>query len=65
MKPVALALLLFLACTAGCLGTATDPPPGDEIAARFIAAEDFSATVTAGQEFVTVRHAFIPAGFTQ
>jgi outer membrane lipoprotein-sorting protein len=61
MKPVALALLLVLACTAGCLGTAADPPPADEIAARFIAAEeraeDFSATVTvtAGSENVTLR----------
>ena len=61
MKFVALVVLLALACTAGCLGTAADPPPADEIAARFVAAEeqaeDFSATVaiTAGQENVTVR----------
>ncbi|MCM2466251.1 DUF4367 domain-containing protein [Methanoculleus oceani] len=61
MKYLAIALLLALACTAGCLGTAADPPPADEIAARFVAAEeqatDFSATVaiTAGSENVTVR----------
>ena len=61
MKPGPLALLLILACTAGCLGTAADPPPVDEIAARFVAAEgqaeDFSATVTisAGSENVTAR----------
>lgn len=61
MKYLALALLLVLACTAGCLGTAADPPPADEIAARFIAAqgqaEDFSATVAiaAGSENVTAR----------
>jgi len=61
VKFVALVVLLALACTAGCLGTAADPPPADEIAARFVAAEeqaeDFSATVaiTAGQENVTVR----------
>lgn len=60
MKRLAIALLV-LACTAGCLGTAADPPPADEIAARFIAAEeqttDFSATVavTAGSENVTTR----------
>ncbi len=60
MKHLALALLL-LACTAGCLDTAADPPPADEIAARFIAAEeqatDFSATVAvaAGSENVTAR----------
>lgn len=60
MKPAALALLL-LAWTAGCIGTAADPPPADEIAARFIAAEeeaeDFSATVsvTAGSENVALR----------
>ena len=59
MKHLALVLLLVLACTAGCLGTAADPPPADEIAARFIAAqgqaEDFSATVAiaAGSENVT------------
>lgn len=61
MKHLAIALLLVLACTAGCLGTAADPPPVDEIAARFVAAEgqaeDFSATVavTAGSENVTAR----------
>jgi len=61
MKHLALVLLLVLACTAGCLGTAADPPPADEIAARFIAAEeqttDFSATVVvaAGSENVTAR----------
>ncbi|MDK2915857.1 MAG: hypothetical protein PWR25_414, partial [Euryarchaeota archaeon] len=60
MKPAALALLL-LAWTAGCIGTAADPPPADEIAARFIAAEeeaeDFSATVrvVADSENVTAR----------
>ncbi|KDE55379.1 DUF4367 domain-containing protein [Methanoculleus sp. MH98A] len=60
MKHLALALLL-LACTAGCLDTAADPPPADEIAARFIATEeqatDFTATVavTAGSENVTLR----------
>ncbi|WP_292365370.1 MULTISPECIES: DUF4367 domain-containing protein [unclassified Methanoculleus] len=61
MKPLILALLLAIACTAGCLGTAADPPPADETAARFIAAQeqatDFSATVaiTAGSENVTLR----------
>lgn len=60
MKPAALALLL-LAWTAGCIGTAADPLAADEIAGRFVAAEeqaeDFSATVTAtaGSENVTVR----------
>lgn len=60
MKHLALALLL-LACTAGCLDTAADPPPADEIAARFIATEeqatDFTATVAvaAGSENVTAR----------
>ncbi|HOI14581.1 MAG TPA: hypothetical protein PLG75_12015 [Methanoculleus sp.] len=60
MKSLVL-VLLFLACTAGCLGTAADPPPADEIAARFIAAEeqteDFTATVAimAGSENVTAR----------
>ncbi|KLK88078.1 hypothetical protein SZ63_03135 [Methanoculleus sediminis] len=60
MKHLALALLA-LAFTAGCLGTAADPPPADEIAARFVAAQeqaaDFSATVAvaAGSENVTVR----------
>lgn len=54
-------VLLVLACTAGCLGTAADPPPADEIAARFVAAEeratDFSATVAvaAGSENVTAK----------
>ena len=61
MKYVAIGILLVIACTAGCLGTAADPPSADEIAARFIAAEeqatDFSATVAvaAGSENVTVR----------
>ncbi len=61
MKYLALALLLALACTAGCLDTAADPPPADEIAARFVAAEeqaeDFTATVAvaAGSENVIVR----------
>lgn len=61
MKFVALVALLALAWTAGCIGTAADPPAADEIAARFVAAEeraeDFSATVavTAGSESVTVR----------
>ncbi|BBL68785.1 hypothetical protein MchiMG62_19660 [Methanoculleus chikugoensis] len=56
-----ISLLLALACTAGCLGAAADPPPADEIAARFVAAEeqamDFSATVSvaAGSENVTAR----------
>lgn len=60
MKYLVIALLV-LACIAGCLGTTTGPPPADEIAARFIAAqeqvEDFSATVTvtAGSENVTLR----------
>ncbi|WP_214020668.1 hypothetical protein [Methanoculleus sp.] len=61
MKPAALALLVVLTCTVGCFGTGADPPPADEIAARFIAAEgqaeDISATVAvaAGSENVTVR----------
>ncbi len=61
MKHLAIAILLVIACTAGCLDTVADSPPADEIAARFIAAEeqatDFSATVaiTAGSENVTVR----------
>ncbi|MDD2786759.1 hypothetical protein [Methanoculleus sp.] len=61
MKPLALALLLLLAWTAGCIGTAADPPAADEIAARFVAAEErteeFTATVaiTAGSESVTAR----------
>ena len=60
MKYLAIVLLL-LACTAGCLDTAADPPPADEIAARFIATEeqatDFTATVAvaAGSENVTAR----------
>jgi outer membrane lipoprotein-sorting protein len=61
MKYLAIGILLVIACTAGCLDTAADPPPANEIAARFIAAEeqatDFSATVAiaAGSENVTAR----------
>jgi outer membrane lipoprotein-sorting protein len=61
MKPVALALLLVLACIAGCLDAAADPPAAGEIAARFVEAEeqteDFTAvvTITAGSETVTAR----------